>query len=130
MNDVFYEYLDDFVVCNINGIFIFSKNMIDHECHVCLVLEKILKVSIYAKLEKYGFHQFKVELLGYIIFGHDIHMDFHKVQTIVDLSTLVSVWDVQCFLEFANFYQQFIAHYSTIVTPFIRLIWKDQLSQP
>ncbi len=40
MNDVFCEYLDDFVVCNIDGIFIFSKNMIDHERHVRLVLEK------------------------------------------------------------------------------------------
>ncbi len=29
MNDVFREYLDDFVVCYINDIFIFSKNMVD-----------------------------------------------------------------------------------------------------
>ncbi len=34
MNDVFHEYLDDFVVCYIN------ENMEDHECHVHLVLEK------------------------------------------------------------------------------------------
>jgi hypothetical protein len=41
MNDVFHEYLDDFVVYYINDILIFSKNMANHECHVCLVLEKL-----------------------------------------------------------------------------------------
>jgi hypothetical protein len=40
MNDVFHEYLDDFMVCYINDIFIFLKNVKDHECHVLLVLEK------------------------------------------------------------------------------------------
>jgi hypothetical protein len=40
MNDVFDEYLDDFVVCYINDILIFLKNMEDHECHVHLILEK------------------------------------------------------------------------------------------
>jgi hypothetical protein len=67
MNDVFYDYLDDFMVFYINNILIFSKNMVDHECHVRLVLEKFLEVRIYAKLEKCGFHQFEMEFLGYII---------------------------------------------------------------
>jgi hypothetical protein len=40
INDVFREYLDDFVVYYIDDIFIFSKNMADHEHHVHLVLEK------------------------------------------------------------------------------------------
>jgi hypothetical protein len=41
MNDVFREYLDDFMVCYKDDILIFSKNMEDHECHVLLVLEKL-----------------------------------------------------------------------------------------
>jgi hypothetical protein len=84
MNDVFHEYLGDFMACYINNIFIFSKNMVDHECHVRLVLEKFRKVGICAKLEKCGFHQSEVEFLGYIIFKNGICMDLHKVQTIVD----------------------------------------------
>ncbi len=84
MNDVFYDYLDDFMVFYINNILIFSKNMVDHECHVRLVLEKFLEVRIYAKLEKCGFHQFEMEFLGYIISRDGICMDPHKVQNIVD----------------------------------------------
>jgi hypothetical protein len=41
MNDVFHEYLEDFVVYYINDILIFSKNMADHEHHAHLVLEKL-----------------------------------------------------------------------------------------
>jgi hypothetical protein len=41
MNDVFHEYLDEFLVCYIDDIFIFSKNMADHEHHVHFVLKKL-----------------------------------------------------------------------------------------
>jgi hypothetical protein len=79
MNDVFREYLDDFVVCYINDILIFSKNMADHKHHVHLMLEKLWEVKFYVKLEKCEFHQFQVKFLGYIIFGDGICMDPHKV---------------------------------------------------
>ncbi len=122
MNDVFCEYLDDFVVCYIDDILIFSKNMADHEHRVRLILEKLWKVDFYVKLEKCGFHQFEVEFLGYIISRDGFHMDLHKVQTIVDWATLNFVHDVQCFLVFTNFYLQFIRRYSKIMTPFTHLI--------
>jgi hypothetical protein len=56
MNDVFREYLDDFVVCYIDDILIFLKNMEDHEHHVFLVLKFFQKVGLYTKLEKCEFH--------------------------------------------------------------------------
>ncbi len=110
MNDVFHEYLDNFVVCYSDGILIFSNNMANHERHVHLVLEKLQKVGFYAKLEKCGFHQLEVKFLGYIIYGSGVCMDFHKVQTIVDWATLASIRDVQYFLGFLNFY--FAIHYT------------------
>jgi hypothetical protein len=33
MDDVFHEFLDDFVVCYIDDIFIFSKDLKEHEQH-------------------------------------------------------------------------------------------------
>jgi hypothetical protein len=56
MNDIFYEYLDDFMVYYINKIFIFLKNMEDHKWHVHLVLEKSREVELYTKLERCEFH--------------------------------------------------------------------------
>jgi hypothetical protein len=79
MNDVFHEYLDNFLVYYINDIIIFSKNVEDHEHHICPILDKLQKVEIYAKLKKCEFHQSEMELLGFIIFGNGIHMDPYKV---------------------------------------------------
>jgi hypothetical protein len=59
--------------------------MANHELYVGLVLEKLQKVGLYAKLEKCGFHQFEVKFLGYIISRYGVLMDLHKVQIIVDL---------------------------------------------
>jgi hypothetical protein len=78
MNDVFCEYLDDFVVCYIDDIFIFSKNLEEDE-HIQFVLDKFKEVEFYAKLEKCEFHQIDVALFNYIIFGDGIRMDPHKV---------------------------------------------------
>jgi hypothetical protein len=46
MNDIFLEYLDDFMVCYIDDIFIFSNNMEDHEHHVYFVLDKLKEIKL------------------------------------------------------------------------------------
>jgi hypothetical protein len=56
MNDVFREFLDDFVVCYLDDILVFSKNEEEHINHVRLVLEKLRTTGLYAKLEKCVFH--------------------------------------------------------------------------
>jgi hypothetical protein len=41
MNDVFHKYLDDFVICYVDDILIFSNNKENHEQHVHIVLDKL-----------------------------------------------------------------------------------------
>ena len=43
MNDIFQEYLDHFVVINLNDIPIYTKNEEEYKHHVRLVLENITK---------------------------------------------------------------------------------------
>jgi len=45
---------------------------------------EVLEVGFYAKLEKCEFPESEMEFLGYIVFGNGIHMDPHKIQTIID----------------------------------------------
>lgn len=83
MNNVFREFLDQFVIIYIDDILIFSKNEKEHKEHVCLVLQKLREIGLYAKLEKCMFHQYQVEFLGYIISESGISMDPPKVATIL-----------------------------------------------
>jgi len=66
-----------------------------------------------------------VEYLGYILSPMGLSMDPVKVQTIQDWPEPRKVKDVQSFLDFANFYRQFIHEYSKIVVPLTRLTQKD-----
>ena len=127
MNDVFREFLDDFVICYLDDILIFSKNEEDHEKYVWLVLEKLRNAGLYAKLEKCVFHQSQVEFLGFIISGEGLFMDPKKIQTVFEWKRPTTVRDVQCFLGFANFYRIFIQDYSKIAARLTRLTCKDKL---
>jgi hypothetical protein len=128
MNDIFREYLDDFVVIYLDDILIFSKNEEDHENHVHLVLSKLREMNLYAKLEKCEFHQSQVEWVGYILSPTSISMDRKKIQTIIEWATPCILRDVQCFLGFANFYRIFIKNYSKIATPLTCLTGKEIFS--
>jgi hypothetical protein len=108
MNDVFREFLDKFVVCYLDDILIYSKNVEEHEEHVKLVLQKLRDAGLYAKAEKCVFHQPQVEFLGYIISNEGLSMDPKKIEAITNWLTPRTVRDVQCFLGFANFYRIFI----------------------
>ena len=55
MNKVFMEYLDKFVMVFIDDILVYSKNEEEHEEHLCLVLQKLRKNQLYAKLSKCEF---------------------------------------------------------------------------
>ena len=126
MNDIFQEYLDDFVVIYLDDLLIFSKNASKHEHHICVLLEKLEERGLYAKLEKCLFHQSLVEFLGYVISGKDISMNQKKIQTILELVAPALVRNVLCFFGFANFYRIFIKDYSMIVVPLTRVTGKKK----
>ena len=75
MNDIFREFLDNFVVCYLDDILIYSKDIKQHEEHVQLVPNKLRSANLYAKLKKCNFHQSQVEFLGYIVSCDGISMD-------------------------------------------------------
>ena len=50
MNRVFEEYLDKFAIVFIDDILVYSRTMEEHELHLKIVLEKLRKKKLYAKL--------------------------------------------------------------------------------
>jgi hypothetical protein len=50
MNDIFREYLDDFVMVSIDDILIFSRTAADHLSHVDFILERLRLHRLFAAL--------------------------------------------------------------------------------
>jgi hypothetical protein len=79
MNDIFREFLDNFVVCYLNNILIFSKNEKDHKKHIMMELQKLCNAGLSIKMEKYIFHQPQVKFLDYIISREGLPMGLKKI---------------------------------------------------
>ncbi len=84
MNDIFREWLDDFVVVYIDDILIYNGSMEEHVEHLRKVFQKLRENKLYAKLEKCEFRVTEVDFLGHRITQEGLKMDDHKVKAILD----------------------------------------------
>jgi len=125
MNDIFSDLLDVCVMIYLDDILIYSNNMSKHHWYVKEVLKHFHKAGLYAKAEKCEFHSKSVEYLEYILSPSGLTMSDDKIKIIQDWPESKKVKDIQSFLDFANFYYQFIFNYSDIVIPLIYLTQKD-----
>jgi hypothetical protein len=126
MNKVFMEYLDKFVMVFINDILVYSRSEEEHECHLCLVLQKLQDHKLYAKLSKYEFWLKQVAFLGHIVSMGGISVDPSKVQDVLSWNAPTSVGDIQSFLRLAGYYQRFIEGFSKISKLMTELLEKDK----
>jgi hypothetical protein len=84
MNDIFREWLDDFVVVYIDDILIYSGSLEEHAEDLRKVFQRLRENKLYAKLKKCKFGVTKVDFLGHRIIQEGLKMDDHKVKVIVD----------------------------------------------
>jgi hypothetical protein len=84
MNDIFREWLDDFMVVYIDDILIYNGSLEEHAEHLRKVFQKLRENKLYAKLKKCEFGVMKVDFLGHNLTQEGLKMDDHKVKAIVD----------------------------------------------
>ena len=127
INNVLRDYINKICEVYLDNILIYSKNPKEHNEHIQLILQKLEKYSLKVDLEKSEFDKEEVEFLGHIIGKNGICMDPKKVQAILEWPTPENLKDLQAFLGLANYYQQFIKHYSKIAGPLFHFNQKDTL---
>ena len=88
-------------------------------------VKPVLTLDLYLILEKWQFNISEVEYLGMIVKPGQLAMDPVKLDEIAAWLTPTKVKEVHAFLDFINFYYQFIPDYSTIAYPLLTLIKKD-----
>jgi hypothetical protein len=105
VNEVFMDFLDDFLTAFIDDLLIYSENELDHQVHVKKVLERLRTAGLQASIKKCEFHVTRTKYLGFIITNKGIEVDPEKTVVIKDWNTPTTVKGVQSFLGFCNFYR-------------------------
>ena len=126
--------MDDFASAYLDDILIYSDSEEEHVEHVKWVMQRLLEASLYLKPEKCEFHMQTVRCLGLIISTKGISMDEDKVETVRNWSQEKKttsgrhniIFEVQQFLGFCNYYQQFIPKYSKKAEQLTRLTKNDE----
>ncbi len=95
MNEVFWEFLHQFVIVYIDDTLIYSRDLAEHRHHVTQVLQRFRVHNLYLKLEKCEFHRSTVQFLGYNISPEGIQMDQGKVNAILEWPLPQSVKELQ-----------------------------------
>ena len=86
------------------------------------ILDQLRKYLLFANLKKYCFHQDKICFLGYAMLSKKINMKVKRIEVVRKWPEPKSIWDIQVFLDFANFYQQFIQGFSKIAASFTSML--------
>ena len=126
INDILFDYLDDFCTAYLDDILIYSSNELEHEEHVRKVIKRLQKAGLQADIKKSEFSVKRTKYLGFIISTDGIETDPEKTSAIDQWEPPRTVKGVQSFLGFCNFYRRFIKDYGRVARPLNRLTRQNQ----
>ncbi len=116
MNQTLFEFLDIIYLIYLNDILIFNKIRKKHVYHIRQILDKLQILKLYIKLSKCKFFKKELFFLEYKVEKREISMKKNQVQIIQDWLQSRMMKEIQTFLDFINFYHQFIKNYSRIAS--------------
>ena len=104
INNVLFNYFDDFCTAYLDDIIIYSENKLKYEKYVHKILQQLCKAGLQANIKKSKFNVKRTKYLRFIINIDRIKTDSEKTAAINQWTPLWTVKGVQSFLSFCNFY--------------------------
>ncbi len=125
MNNVLWEFLNDFCQAYLNDILIYSKIRKKHRNHVRLVLKRLREAELQIDIQKCEFNVKKTVFLEVILSEQDLCINSSKMIIIVNWTISINLKEIQNFVKFVNFYYHFIRNFFKLVKSFTQLTRKD-----
>src|SRR3989337_2423914 len=126
MEDLFCDYLHDFVWVYIDDILIFSETPEQHVEHITKVCNKLREARFYASPDKTQFFAKRLELLGHIVTDEGILAAPEKIRDIKDWTIPKSRKELERFLGLVNYISQFLPHHASLTAPLTSLTGKAE----
>ena len=125
MNNVLFEYFNDFVQAYFDDVLIYNKTRKKHIEHVRKVFKKLIDADLQMNIEKCEFYVQKISFLNVLLFIEDIRINFLKIQIILAWAISTCRKEIQAFVDFCNFYRRFIRNFFKIVRLMFKLTQKN-----
>ncbi|KAL0153780.1 hypothetical protein M9458_050896, partial [Cirrhinus mrigala] len=113
-------YLDDIIV--------FSSSVDQHLARLEVVLSRLQREGLKAKLSKCAFFKKEVHYLGHVISSEGVSTDPGKVEAVAQWPRPTNVSELRSFLGFASYYRRFVEGFAKLAAPLHRLV--AQLANP
>ncbi len=126
MNELFMDYLYDWMVVYIDDILIYSKTFEEHMEHLKIVFDILRKANLMMKLKKCKFLEQNIEFLGHIVGKDGIKVDPAKIEKVKDLKIPTTVREVRSILGLCSYYRKFVKDFSKIAKPLNELLKKNK----
>jgi len=125
MNDVLWNFLNDFCQVYLDDILIYSKMRKKHRDHIKLVLRWLREAELQMNIWKCEFNVEETVFLEVIVSELNLRMNLSKMTVIVSWITSINLKEIQSFVKFVNFYHRFIKNFSRLVKSFTQLTRKN-----
>lgn len=134
--DIVFKDMQDFVLCFVDDIVVFSHTMEEHIAHVARAIKALTDVNLILNADKCHFAQKAVYLLGFCVSEKGRTLDPRKLTNIHTWPIPKSGKDIQRFLGVVNYFREHIPNISTITAPLDHLrhagslkhLWTDEHS--
>ena len=115
INNVLWNFLNNFCTTYLNNILIYSKNHKKHSTHVKKMLKKLHVASFQVDINKCEFFVIEIKYLKLIISIKKIKINSAKIKIIIKWNTSINFEHVKSFINFCNFHRRFIKEFFKIV---------------
>jgi hypothetical protein len=119
--------LEDYCVVYIDDIVVFSNSWNEHKIHVRNVLKRLAEYCFTVKLAKTLFGLEEIDFVGHTVGNGKMSPREAKIAALLDMPRPTSKTQLHSFVGLANYFSQYIPHFSTLASPLTSMLGKNKV---